>query len=91
MNKSIAEQYAIAALNWLSENPMDLKLFLDQNGASINDVRIRAAEPEFLTFVLDFFLTSDQLVVELSNHLNIKPENLSLARDCLGGTPINWT
>lgn len=92
MDKNTAIGYAIDALLWLADNQESLEVFLNASGANADDLRIRANDPEFLSFVLDFFMTSDELITKLSEDLRISPEQLNLARSTLsGGNLPNWT
>ena len=92
MNKDKATSYAINALLWLANNQQSFEMFLNASGANPDDIRERAQDPEFLGFVLDFFMTSDELITNLSEDLNISPEQLNLARSTLtGGDLPNWT
>ena len=92
MNKDKATSYAIDALLWLADNQQSLEMFLNASGANADDLRERAQDPEFLIFVLDFFMTSDELITTLSEDLKISPEKLYIARSTLtGGDLPNWT
>ena len=92
MNKDTATSYAIDALLWLADNQQSLEMFLNASGANADDLRKRAQDPEFLGFVLDFFMTSDELITTLSEDLKIPPEQLCIARSTLtGGDLPNWT
>ncbi|MEE2773289.1 MAG: DUF3572 domain-containing protein [Pseudomonadota bacterium] len=92
MNKFVAQKYAISALSWLGNNPTELENFLTECGASVGDLRQASTQPEFLVSVLDFFLTSDKLVVELSSHLDVLPQEIIEAREHLpGGNNTHWT
>jgi hypothetical protein len=92
MDKNKATGYAIDALMWLAKNQQSLELFLSASGANAEDLRVRAKDPEFLAFVLDFFMTSDKLITSLSEEINISPEQLDMARSTLsGGILPNWT
>ena len=66
MNRDKATSYAINALLWLADNQQSLERFLNASGANADDLRERAQDPEFLGFVLDFFMTSDELITTLS-------------------------
>ena len=92
MDKEKATSYAISALLWLANNQQSLEIFLNASGASPDDLRARAQDPEFLGFVLDFFMTSDELITTLSVDLNISPSQLNIARSILAGGELpNWT
>ena len=92
MDKEKATSYAISALIWLANNQQSLEMFLNASGASPDDLRVRAQDPEFLGFVLDFFMTSDELMTSLSVDLKIAPAQLNIARSTLAGGDLpNWT
>ena len=92
MDRNKATGYAIDALLWLADNEQSLEVFLSASGANAEDLRVRAKDPEFLAFVLDFFMTSDELIISLSEKINISPEQLDMARSALsGGNLPNWT
>ena len=92
MNKDKATSYAINALLWLADNQQSLEVFLNASGANADDLRERAQDPEFLGFVLDFFMTSDELITTLSEDLKISPNQLHIARLTLAGGDLpNWT
>ena len=87
-----AKGFAIKALLWLAKDNQNLEAFLMSSGANANDLRIRSKDPEFLSFILDFFMTSDKLVVSLSQDLNISPEEIQIARSVLSGGDLpHWT
>jgi hypothetical protein len=44
------------------------------HGASLDDLRARAAEPEFLASVLDFILMDDAWVVDCADALDVPPD-----------------
>ena len=92
MDKNTAESHAIDALLWLSNNQQSLEMFLNLSGANADDLRTRPQDAEFLAFVLDFFMTSDELIISLSQDLKISPEQLNIARSTLSGGKLpNWT
>ena len=91
-NKEYAEVKALEALNWLSKNPDRLADFLHLNGASISDIFERSKDPEFLVFIIDYCLSSDEIAIECSYALSIKPEELIEILSLLpGGDSYNWT
>ena len=62
MKTGEAEGMAIAALGWLAGDEEALEGFLGATGAAAEDLRVRAQEPEFLGFVLDFLLADERLL-----------------------------
>jgi len=65
---------------------------LGSTGTSLEDLRARAAEPEFLASVLDFVLMDDAWVIACADALEVAPGRLIEMRQALpgGGLP-NWT
>ena len=91
-NKDYAEIKALEALNWLSKNPDRLADFLHLNGASISDIFERSKDPEFLVFIIEYCLSSDEIAIECFDALSIKPEELMEILSLLpGGDSYNWT
>ena len=92
MDRITAQGYAFDALIWLTKNKRFLQDFLILSGANPDHLRSHSKEPEFLCFVLDFFMTSDDLIINLSKDLNIAPEHIQRARSVLSGEDLhNWT
>jgi len=92
MTPDAAEKIAIHALSWMAADDEILGAFLDAAGAAPGDLRTRAADPEFLGFVLDFLLTSDDMTRAFAEAANIAPETPFQARAHLpGGDLPNWT
>lgn len=92
MNKEFSETLALQALAWVAADEDVLGGFLGQTGLDINDLRTRAAEPDFLGAVLDYILSADQMVLGLATALNIAPETVVSARAALpGGDSPHWT
>ena len=80
------------ALIWLAGEPEALGGFLAASGLSPSDLRGRAADPEFLGFVLDFLLGSDAMVLDFAASVGLRPEDPARARAALGGGELpNWT
>ncbi len=87
-----AETLALTALGWLVGNEELLPVFLGSTGASIEDLRARAAEPDFLASVLDFLLLDDSWVLAFCDANAVPYEQPGLARSMLsGGADIHWT
>lgn len=80
------------ALIWLAGQPDDLARFLEASGVAPESLRERAADPEFLGFVLDFMLGSDATVLDFARAAGLAPDAPSRARAALGGGPVpSWT
>ena len=87
-----AEALAVRALAWMAADPDLIGGFLASAGAGPADLRARAAEPEFLGFVLDFLLSNEPALVAFAGAENIPPHLPLRARAALpGGDLPNWT
>ncbi len=92
MKQDLAEIGAMRALGWLVARDDLVEVFLGSTGASLDDLKRRAGEPEFLASVLDFILMDDDWVIDCAGALDLPPEQLVAMRQALpgGGLP-NWT
>jgi hypothetical protein len=87
-----AQILALQVLGWIAADDEVFPLFLGATGASIGELRVRAADPVFLAAVLDFLLQDDRWVVafcDAEGHPYSAPQS---ARAVLpGGAVTNWT
>jgi hypothetical protein len=80
------------ALIWLAGRPDALAGFLAASGVAPQDLRNRAADPEFLGFVLEFVAGSDQMILDFTAESGLDPSAPMRARAALpGGAEHNWT
>lgn len=79
------------ALIFLAGRPELLEACLAQSGLGPSELLARAEEPEFLGFVLDFLLQSDDWVRDFAATAGIRPEEVARARATLEGDIPNWT
>lgn len=92
MNRGEAEAMAIEALGWLARDEEALGGFLGAAGAAPEDLRVRAQEPEFLGFVMDFLLGDERLLRAFCDAGALSYEAPMRARAALpGGDAPNWT
>lgn len=92
MKVAQAEALAIQALSWMAEEPEIIGGFMGAAGADASDLKDRAADPDFLGFVLDYLLSSDEMVLNFANWANCPPDAPMRARATLpGGDLPNWT
>lgn len=92
MSPEAAETFAVQALGWLASQEDLFGVFLGASGATVTDVRERAADPEFLGSVLDFLMMDDAWVVSFSDSINCPYESAMRARAALpGGQQVDWT
>ncbi len=92
MQRELAETIGLRALAWLAGNEDLLPLFLGSTGASADDMKTRAQEPDFLGSVLDFLMMDDAWVVGFCDQARLGYDEPMRARQALpGGQQINWT
>ena len=92
MDLEMAKNYALSSLIFLSEDEELLRAFIVSSGISLTEIRTQSTNPQFLSCVLDFFLTSDALVLRLSKSLDIFPEQVKLVRFALSNYEFrHWT
>ncbi|MBI3503492.1 MAG: DUF3572 domain-containing protein [Proteobacteria bacterium] len=83
-----AETVAIQALGWIATDEERLGRFMGLAGLSVDELRARASEPEFLGGVLDFVLENEALLVEFAAVAELKPEAILRLRRQLPGAPV---
>jgi hypothetical protein len=80
------------ALVWLAGEPEALTGFLAASGLAPDAVRSRVDDPDFLGFVLEFILGSDQMILDFASASGLEPSAPMRARAALpGGAEHNWT
>lgn len=80
-----AQDLALAGLGYIAADADLIGPFLAMSGADAADLRRIARRPEFLVFVLDFLLESDDRVIGFAAAQGIRPEQIQRARLALGG------
>jgi hypothetical protein len=78
-----AELLAIDALGWLAAEPEALGRFLALAGIGPEMLRTAAADPSFLTGVLDYFVGDEPVLVAFARHAGIPPEEVAAAHRAL--------
>ncbi|MEM9140841.1 MAG: DUF3572 domain-containing protein [Pseudomonadota bacterium] len=87
-----AETLGLQALGWLAGNDDLSGAFLGASGLSSDDLKARAADPEFLGFVLDFLMGDEDALIACCEALSIPPDLPARARAGLpGGDLPHWT
>ena len=62
------------------------------SGVSADELRDRAADPEFLGFVLDFLLSDEAALLAFAHEAGLSPDRPLRARAALpGGELPHWT
>lgn len=92
MSGAAAEALAISALGFLAGQDEAMGAFLAAAGAGPGDLRVRAQEPEFLGFLLDFILQDEPLLIAFCDADRRPYDSVLRARAALpGGDLPNWT
>ncbi|MEO1422220.1 MAG: DUF3572 domain-containing protein [Pseudomonadota bacterium] len=92
MNRDAAEALSVSVLGWLATDDERLMAFLGASGAGVEDLRIRAQDPDFLGFVLDFLLLDEAALVAFCDREGIAYDTPMRARAALpGGDLPHWT
>lgn len=92
MTPEAAQVLALQALGWLATEDEIFPLFLNASGASLADLRARAAEAEFQGAVLDFLLQDDRWVIAFCDSQGHPYTAPQAARRALpGGGETFWT
>jgi len=87
-----AEAFALAALAWIAAREEALGGLLGMSGIAPDALRARAADPEFLGFVLDFLMQDEAMLCGCAADLGVSPETAMRARAALpGGADPHWT
>ena len=82
-----AAEVAIAALGFLADDPERLERFLALSGLGPHNLREAAAEPKFLSAVLDYVTDDEKLLIAFATREGQRPEAIVRARVALAGTP----
>lgn len=84
---SSASEAAIAALGFLATDPERLERFLALSGLGPHNLRRAAADPGFLSAVLDYIVGDERLLLAFAQDQRLPPAEVVRARDALGGPP----
>ncbi|MEM9318415.1 MAG: DUF3572 domain-containing protein [Pseudomonadota bacterium] len=92
MRQELAENAAIELLGWMAGRDDLLPLFLGATGAGLDDLRMRAGEPEFLASLVDFVMMDDKWLLDAATDMGWPPERIAEIRAGLpGGDLPHWT
>lgn len=92
MKEDQAVDLAQGALIWIAGRPEALGALLSASGLGPEDLRARAADPEFLGFVLDHLMQSEAMLIDFARESAAPPGRVAEARAALpGGDAPNWT
>ena len=82
--REVAEIVAVQALSFIAGEPERLGTFLAESGIGPETLRTAAADPRFLTSVLDFVMRDDATVKAFADASKLHPTNIAAARQVLG-------
>jgi hypothetical protein len=92
LSRESAELLGLQALGWVASRSELAGRLLSATGTSAYEMRARAADPEFLGFVLDFLLADEEALLAFARDAGISPDRPLRARAALpGGDLPHWT
>lgn len=92
MTPERAETIALQALGWLAADADLCMSFLAATGASLDDVRLRAAEPAFLASILGFLTQNDDWIIGFCDTAGLGYDQPLRALYALPGSErVEWT
>ena len=92
VSQEVAETVALKALAWLVTQEEVCSVFMGATGASVDDLRDRAADSEFLGSVLEFITMDDSWVVSFCDAAELPYElPMQAAAMLLGTARTHWT
>ena len=81
--REVAEIVAVQALSFVAGDPERLGAFLAESGIGPETLRSAAADPHFLSHVLDFVLRDNATVTAFAAVSELDPATIAAARDAL--------
>jgi hypothetical protein len=81
--REVAEIVAVQALSFIAGDPERLGLFLAETGIGPETLRTAAADPRFLSSVLDFVMRDDATVNAFASVSQLHPTNIAAAHQAL--------
>ncbi len=92
MTPERAETIALQALGWLAADDDLCGTFLGATGATLDDMRQRAAEPAFLASVLGFLTMNDDWIIGFCDFVSLGYDQPLRALYALpGAEQVAWT
>ncbi len=84
-----AEAVALRALAFIAGDEDRFSRFLLSTGTTPDDVRRRAAEPDFLSGVIDHLMADDALLIAFAEDASLEPSAVVAARYLLPGAVMD--
>jgi hypothetical protein len=81
--REVAEIVAVQALSFIAGDPERLGLFLAETGIGPETLRTAAADPRFLSSVLEFVMRDDATVNAFASVSQLHPTNVAAAHQAL--------
>jgi hypothetical protein len=78
-------EIAIEALAWLAADENRLERFLALSGLGPQNLRKAAADPRFLTAILDYLASNEALLIDFARDSRRTPEDVARAHAALLG------
>lgn len=85
LTQESAQEIAIGALTFLTQDPEQLGRFLSLAGIGPQEIRAAAAEPGFLAGVLEFVMQDEQLLLAYTESAGHRPTMIAAAHHALAG------
>jgi hypothetical protein len=82
-----ARSLAVSALTFIAADPDRLSRYLGITGLGPENLRTAAADPAFLSSVLDYLVADEGLLVEFAADADLKPQAVARAHAALSRTP----
>lgn len=82
-NPDSARSLAVSALGFIAADSDRLNRFLNLTGLGPHNLRTAAADPAFLSSVLDYLIADEQLLVAFAADARLKPEAVARAHEVL--------
>ena len=80
-----ARSLAVSALAFIGADSDRLNRFLGLTGLGPHNLRTAAADPAFLTSVLDYLVGNEELLVAFAADAGLEPEAVARAHQALSG------
>ena len=80
-----ARSLAVRALAFIAADPERLGRFLNLTGLGPHNLRTAAADPAFLSSVLDYLVADEELLLAFAADAGLKPEAVARAHQALCG------
>ena len=85
-----ARSLAVSALAFIAADSDRLTRFLNLTGLGPDNLRTAAADPAFLSSVLDYLVADEELLVAFAADAGLKPEAVARAHAALCGPAEGW-